>query len=87
MQLSKTTPEFRLAALVSVGCLALAGLGWGYGEFVSPHGTCVGAVSADLAANEFSLVPDRADLAAARLCERAGDIPKVARMLSAGLNR
>lgn len=84
MQLSKQSLEWRVTAVTSVGCLALASLGWGYGKFLSPHGSCVGAVSFDLAAQEFSLVPDRAELAAERLCERAGDVPNVARLLSAG---
>ena len=84
MQLIKRAPDWMALPVIAVSCLALAGMGWSYSTYLTPHGVCVGELATDLAVREFSRMPDRAQLAAEMLCNRAGDNPGQARALTAG---
>lgn len=84
MQLIRRAPGWTVLPMIGVSCLALAGLGWSYSTYLTPHGMCVGELETDLAAREFSFIPERARAAADLLCERAGDNPAQAGILTAG---
>lgn len=84
MQLIAMDPASRTVGLIVLVCLGLAGLGWGYATYLTPHGLCVGEVVNELVGREFALVPERASGAAERLCNRAQDHSLHALQLIAG---